>query len=262
MAVIRGRMAILSGIALMLFVAPSVVQAVVDAVAGQSMAGKLAGGIVGLIAFFAALIGSLAVTSVATDPGVDRSAALAIAGQRIGPMLGVGIVLGLVFLVSMVPGIVLIGVSGIPFDQTQQFSRENVDLGKLAFSVLYFILLGAVWFWAFARLLPLAGVIVNERRGLGAIGRAFALTRGSAMKLVGVLILYSIVMLVVLMATFAVFGLVARLGAGDSSPGTVIFVASIAVSLVTAAFSVIQAVFAGQFYVAACDLADPSKTFE
>lgn len=261
--VISGRFAILAAIALMLLFAPPVVQGAIEAAAGTSAIGKLLGGIMGLVAFGAALVASLALTAVATDPGVDQQAALAIGGNRIGAMLGIVIVLGLIAFATALPGVVLIATSGLDFARAQAgLSQETLNLGRFGLAMLYFFVLAIVWLWAGARLVPLSGVVVNERRGLGAIRRAFALSRGSTMKLVGVLILYSIVFVVVLLAAVAIVGLIARLIFGPDSPGMVAFVAAIASALVTAGFSVIQSVFSGQFYVAARDISDPSRTFE
>lgn len=263
MEVIRGRLAILATITLMLIFAPSVVQAVIDAAAGVSAIGKLLGVIVAIFVIAAAVVASLAITAVATDPAVDRQAALAIGGARIGPMLGVSVVLVIVAIVSALPGIVLLALSGIDWERAQAgLSQDAVNVGMLALSVLYLLLLSIVWLWAGARLVPLAGVIVNERLGLGAIRRAFALSRGSAMKLIGVLILYSIVFLVVMLAVGAVVGLITGVIVGAEHASTITLIVAIVTAAVTSVFTVLQTVFSGQFYVAVRALADPSRTFE
>ncbi len=263
MEVIRGRLAILATIALMLIFAPAVVQAVIDTFAGTSTVGKLLSVIIAVFVIVAAVLASLAITAVATDPGVDRQAALTIGGGRIGPMLGVSAVLGLVAIVSVLPGIVLLALSGIDWQRAQAgLSQDGLNLGMFGLSALYLLALSIVWLWVAARLVPLAGVIVNERLGLRAIRRAFALSRGSAMKLIGVLILYSIVFLVVMVAVGAVVGLITGLIVGAEHAGTITLIVAIVTAAVTSVFTVLQTVFSGQFYVAARALADPSRTFE
>ncbi|MGJ3627198.1 hypothetical protein AB5I41_10140 [Sphingomonas sp. MMS24-JH45] len=102
--------------------------------------------------------------------------------------------------------------------------------------------------------MPLFGVVVNERRGLGALGRSFALTRGAALRLIGVLILYGIVLVVVMSAATMVVGVVARLLLGADAAATVAFIVAIVSALVTALGSVVQSVFYAQYYVAARDV--------
>jgi hypothetical protein len=257
MEVMAGRAAIIASIAFMLLFAPSVAQAAIDAVAGASPGLTFIGGLIGLVVALGALIGTLAITAVATDPAVDQRTALAIGGGRIGPMFGIGLVLMIALFVSAMPAILLLGTSGFDVDRARAgLSQDTLDLGRFGLAMLFFLMLAAMWFWIAARLVPLVGVVVNERRGLGALRRSFALSRGSALKLIGVLILYSIVLAVVLMATTSIVGLIVRLLVGPDAPGAVGFGTGVAAAAVTAVSSVVQAVFSGQFYVAARDVRD------
>src|SRR3546814_9103815 len=65
--------------------------------------------------------------------------------------------------------------------------------GLKLFVGLYSLALVIVVLWGMARLLPLNSVVVAERRGVGAIRRAFGLTRGLALRIVGVVILFFVV---------------------------------------------------------------------
>ena len=123
-------------------------------------------------------------------------------------------------------------------------------------SMLYFLVLCVACVWLGAKLVPLLGVVVNERRGLGALRRSFALTRGSTLKLIGVLILYSIVLLVVLLAATSIVGLAVRLFVGADGAAWVAFAIAAVTAIITAIFSIIQAVFSGQFYLAAREARD------
>ncbi|WBH17183.1 hypothetical protein [Sphingomonas radiodurans] len=252
--VIAGRFAILAAIALLLLFVPPVVQAAIDATAGTSPAMKFVSTVVGLFVFAMAILGALALTAVATDPAVDQQAALAIGGARIGPMLGIIIVMGLVFFAAVMPGILLIGTSGFDVSRAQAgLSQDALNVGRFGLATVYFLVLTVVGLWLAARLVPLMGVVVNERLRLGAIRRSFALSRGSTLKLIGVLILYSIVFLVVLIAAVSIVGLIARLIFGSDAAGAVAFVVALATAAVTAVFSVLQSVYSAQFYVAARD---------
>jgi hypothetical protein len=258
-AVIAGRLGILISITLLLLFAPPVAQAATDAVAGSSQVMRWVGGIVAIVVFLAAMWGALAITAVATDPAVDRGAALTIGSARIAPLFGIIVVLGLVAAVAMLPGVALIGVAGFDVDRARLgLSQDNLDLGMFALGCLYFLVLALACLWIAAKLVPLLGVVVNERRGVRAIGRSFALARGSTLKLIGVLILYSIVFTVVLLALNAVIGLIVRLIVGPEAPAAVGFAVALVTAAVTAGFSVLQSVFSAQFYLAAREARDPA----
>jgi hypothetical protein len=101
------------------------------------------------------------------------------------------------------------------------------------------------------RLAPLSGLILSERRGAGAIPRAFRLTRGLTWKLVGVVILYAIVSIVAQWAAQGVFGSVLALIAGGEGPVTLAGVLTGAiVAAVQTAFTVLAAAFTAKLYLA------------
>ncbi len=109
----------------------------------------------------------------------------------------------------------------------------------------------AVALWLTARLVPLFPVIVNERLGVAALRRAFALSRGTAGRMIGVIILFGIVLLVVVMAVTLVVGSIAALLLGREAEGAIAFVVALASGAVTAAATVVQTVFYARFYAAA-----------
>lgn len=251
-AVLAGRFAMLASIATLLLLAPPIAQAAIDAISGTSPALRFVGGLVALLVFVAAMLGALAVTAVATDPSLDQRGALEAAGLRVGPLLAVSIVLGIVLFASFLPAILLIGTSGFDIVRAQAGApQQALDTGRFALGGLFMLVTLFAWLWVFAKLVPLPAVVMNERRGLGAIARSFALTRGSTAKLFGVLILYAIVMAVALMAVTSVLGLVTRLIAGPGAPGAVAFVVAVGTAIVTCVFSVVQNVFGGQYYLKA-----------
>lgn len=259
MRVIAGRLGVLLTLAFLLMIVPPVVQATLETVESTSFGLRSAQLAVSLIVFLAASMAMIAMTAVASDPAVDREAALAAGRARLGPFIGVSLVVGLAFGLAVLPGAVLLGMARFDLAQARLAgSQEGVNLVLLGFGLLYFLVLLPVMLWAAARLVPLAAVIVNERRGVGAIRRSFALSRGMSMKLMGVLILYVVVFLVVLTAATSVIGIVARLLSGSDGATVVALAVALATALVTAAFSVLQAVFAAQFYLAAREAHDPA----
>lgn len=105
--------------------------------------------------------------------------------------------------------------------------------------------------WILARLVMVYPVIVAEGRWFGAIWRSFVLTRGNALRIVGVILLYVLVSIVGMLATKTVFGSIFTLIAG---PGDGMSLSSVLTSVMTAVvgtgFSVIVPVFAAKLYLA------------
>src|SRR3546814_18266146 len=87
-----------------------------------------------------------------------------------------------------------------------------MSAGLKLFVGLYSRALVIVVLWGMARLLPLNSVVVAERRGVGAIRRAFGLTRGLALRIVGVVILFFDVWGVSAMAATTVLGPIFQIG--------------------------------------------------
>ena len=252
--VIGGRLDILAAIATLLLFGPNVVQAVLVALAGPSGALATVAALLGLVVLVLTIWGTLALTAVASDPAVDRARGIAIGRDRLGAGLAVLLVVVVVTIVASLPGVILLVASGFDMERARQgLDQTDMDFSRAGMAILWFFLLTLVGLWFSARMVPLFAVVVNERRGLGAFARAFALTRGSTIRLIGVMILYAIVILVVLAATTTVFGLIFRLILGPESPGGVRLVTSIVSAVVTAAFAILQNAFSAQFYLAARD---------
>ena len=256
-AAIAGRLNILLSLAVLFLFVPTVVQAVVDVMVNRPGEQSGGSGILSLMVSILATVGTLAITAVATDPNVDRARAASLGTGRVLPALGIIILLSLAAVLIFLPGFALLLLSGFDMTRAQLGQAQgNLNLGMAAAGGLYFVVVSVLLFWATARFVPLLSIIVNERRGLGAIRRSFQLTRGSTLKLIGVLILFAIVCVVALFAATSVVGLISRLLAGPDQPGAVTLAIAVVTASLTAFFGVIQSVFAGQFYLAARDVKD------
>ncbi|WP_288459083.1 hypothetical protein [uncultured Sphingomonas sp.] len=249
--VIRGRMAILAGIALATVYVPGLLGPAYAAVTGQPADAGAVQGVIGIVSAVLTMIGVLAMTAVATDPAVDGAQGLRLGAARLGPALANLIVLVIAFGVLFLPSIVALFAAGATVGVAGKVDVTGASDGLLMVSALLMIVALIVLLWFSARLVPLFAVIVNERRGLGAIPRSFALARGSALRLLGVIILFGIVLLVVMAAVGSVSGVIARLLLGGEAEAMVTLVVSLFVTLVTAAGTVVQTVFYAQFYAAA-----------
>lgn len=248
--VLNGRAGILAAIALLTIAIPSIIQSAVGG--GMQAAPSLAGGIVGLVAFGLTLWGTLAMTAVASDPAVGRAAGLRIGARALPRTLAVMLVLGVALLLLWVPAIALLMGSGYDLAAAQRGDQVAAMANvRAAPVVLYSLLATAAMIWLFARLSVIYPVLVNERLAFGAIGRAFALTRGLTARIVGVVILFLVVLAVAVLATQGVFGTAFRLMLGAEQRLALVLTAAV-LAVVTTGFSVLQIVFAAQLYVATC----------
>lgn len=250
--VLAGRAAQLTQIAAAFVFLPTVIQAAIDAMRGEGA--SLVGGVVSIAAALLSVAGTLAMTAIASHPSVDGARAMGVARDRIGPAIGIALVALIVVMIAAMPGIVLLGASGLDFERAQRgLPQIGVNTAMIGWAVLWLAIFALAILWASARLFPLFAVVVNERLGLRAFGRAFALTRRTTWKLIGVIVLFAIVLVVALIAAWSVTGLIVRLIAGSEAVGTITFAVAAAGAVVTTAFTVIQTVFAAQYYVAATD---------
>jgi len=159
----------------------------------------------------------------------------------------------------LIPIMLLVVQSGATVDPTNgNFSFERASGNALNLAGIAALLALIAGLWLTAKLVPLFAVIVNERRGLGAFARSFRLTRGSALRLVGVVILYGIVVIVAMIAASSVTGVVARLLLGPDAAAGVGVAVGIVSSALTALVTVVQTVFYTRFYVAACEREAPA----
>lgn len=249
--VLQGRTAILAGLAALYVLLPNAVSGLASAWAQSDMALKPVAVVISFINFALLVTGVLAITAIATDPTVDRRRATGAALARFGAAIGVIVVVLLVVALVFVPAGVLLGMAGVRMTAAGQPDFARANGGLLALGSLYSLAALVLGLIVSAKLAPLLAVIVNERRGLGAVARAWQLTRGSTARLVGVILLYAVLLLVAMAAVSSVAGVIARLLLGADADVTVGAIVGIASAVVTALATVVQTVFYAQFYVAA-----------
>lgn len=213
-----------------------------------------------LVLMIVSLLGQLALTALVIDPA-SRMGAIRRGFARLAPAFGVFliVVIGIVLLALPIAGIAI--AYGATFSPVStNMSMAGMPEGAAGPILLYVIALVAVLLWLTARLMVATPVIVAERRGLSALKRSFAITRGMTWKLMGVVLLYAVVVTVATLAARSVFGAIFALVAGGANGelGVAQVLTAIVVSLVTTVFTVLQAVFVAQLYRAAAgDLAAP-----
>ena len=206
-----------------------------------------------LLQFVFALVslwGSLAITAMALDIATERSATN-IATRRLIPALVVSIVMIVVAsaLVLPVPGI--LAFNGYDMAAMARGENVNMSMAVAGFIVLYLLALTLLLLWVIARLIVATPVVVRESRVLSALGESWRLTRGAALRIVGVIILFAIVSWVAALAAKTVFGSIFALVAGNGDGVTLSSVmTSIVVAAVQSAFMVIPPVFTAKLYLA------------
>jgi hypothetical protein len=245
--VIGGRAGVLAVIALLTVALPSIVQSVIAGVSpvGPSMARSL----ISLIGFLLTVWGTLAMTAVASDPAVGEAEALRLGGRALPRALVVMLVLAIVLVLLWLPSLYFLFQSGIDVGAAQRgdmvAAMANAKLGP---AVLYACVASLVMLWGFARLLPLYPVLANEGRMVGAIPRAFALTRGLTLRIVAVLLLFAIVVSVSVFATQFVLGSILGILFRGEQAWLALVISGAIVSVVATGFTVVQTVFAAQLY--------------
>jgi hypothetical protein len=248
--VLRGRLGILIPIAAVSLFLPSVLNTALAAFGPAGTGGMaILGAIIALAVLLANIWGQLAMLAVATHPATTRADAGRQATARLLPALGVIIAMAVLFALALVPVVAVMMGAGV------DLTRGNVAVQTLPAAVsgfigIYSLVFLVVAFIAGARLILLNPVILNERRGLGAVMRSIRLTRGLTLKIVAVMILFGIVLLVPMLAVQAVVGLIARLILGADALPAIAFLAGVAGAAVTSLFSVVAAAFTAQLYVA------------
>lgn len=252
--VLNGRTGMIARIAVLGMLLPTVVRDGFVAFSSRANpVSMLVSAVLTLVALFAMIWAQLAIIAIATDPAVDAASARRQGSARTLPAFGITVLLTIVAVVLALPPIVVLAQSG--FDFAAAASGTSVQMtppsvGAATFTALYGLAYLLVLLWIGARLVLLNPVILNERLGVGAIRRSIRLTKGMTWRIIGVMVLFVIVLLVATGAAQSVTGIVFRLVLGADSIATAAFLAGIAGSIVTTAFTALAAVFTAQLYVA------------
>ncbi|MDV3455485.1 hypothetical protein RZN05_00700 [Sphingomonas sp. HF-S4] len=197
------------------------------------------------------LWGSLAITAMALDIASERSAAN-IATRRFLPALVVSVVMFAAACVLLLPIPALLLANG--YDMNAMARGESVEMSmQVAGTIVVYALVAlALLLWLVARLIVATPVVVRENRMLSALGESWSLTRGAALRIVGVILLFAIVSWVAGLAAKTVFGSIFALVAGNDGEGVTLatVMTSIVVAAVQSAFMVIPPAFTAKLYLA------------
>lgn len=195
--------------------------------------------------------GQLAITALALDPGLGRGAAR-VATRRLPAALLVTIILLVAMFVLAIPLGIILAASGVDLSGTAAGTMPPVPPAAALWVMLYLLALLPVLLWLAARLAVVLPAIVGDHLALGAIARSWRLTRGAALKIVGVLLLYGIVATVAYLAATTAFGAIITLIAGRGEDGLSLatVLTGIVGGAVSTAFTVLGTAFVAKLYLA------------
>ncbi len=200
--------------------------------------------------------GAIAVTALALDPAAGRGVAIRNANRRFLAVIGINLIVLVILFLLFAPAFIGLSLSGIPMNQAgaAQPSLDQINGPAVLFSSLYTLVLLPVLLWLIARLSVINAAVVAERRGFGVFARAFALTRGLALRIMGVILLYLIVSQVAGLATRMVAGTVfGLLSSSDGPVSLAAIMTSVVVAVVSTIFSVLAVAFLAKLYLATRD---------
>ncbi len=195
--------------------------------------------------------GQLAITALAIDPGLGKGATGVATRRFPAALLAMIVVLVAMFLLA-IPVAVILAVNGVDLTGVAPRSMPTIPPGAGVTLVIYGLLLLPLLLWIAARLVVMLPVVVGERVALPAIPRSWKLTRGMALKIVGVLLLYAIVSIVASLAATSAFGAIMYLVAGRGEDGLSLatVLTTIVGGAVSTAFTVLGTAFTAKLFVA------------
>lgn len=190
------------------------------------------------------IVGQLSIVSLVLKPGQSVGEALAHGGARLGKVILVALLLGIVVALALSPiGAVAIAYGANP-EAPESFQKLPGWLGLLVLVTL------AALVWLGIRLALMNALIVDRNPSvLDTIKGGFALTKGITARLFLIVLLYGLMVLVLGSAVKFVAGsLFALIGAGLGSPFAGAVMAALVGGIVNAGLSLVATVFLAMLY--------------
>lgn len=197
-----------------------------------------------------AVWGSLTIIAMVFD--VEPRGAGSVGLRWLVPAVLVSAVLLVAFVAVCAPIAWALSANGYDFDAALRGGQPEMPLTVELPVLLYAVAICVLLLWTTARLIVINPVIVAEKKMFASLARSWAMTRGAALPIVGVILLYLLVSMVAVLATKTVFGSIFQLIAGaPTSPVSLSRVlTSVMVAAVQTGFTVIAPVFTAKLYLA------------
>ena len=214
--------------------------------AGPALIGAIT--IISIVLPLVMLFGQLAITALALDPALDRDATQ-VARRRFLPALGMLLLTGVLIAILIVPVPIVLTLTGYGLTEAGAFGPGAAVTVLVA---LYILLLLPILLYVAARLSVAMPAVVAGAGSVAAIRDSLRLTRRHGLRILGVLLLYAVVVMVVVIATQAVFGSVLQLIIGGPADGLSLaaVLTSVIVGGVSTAFTVLASAFTAKLFLA------------
>lgn len=240
--------------ALLLFVPICLMSNLMPLIGREASVRNIALGLVAVAFGIVTIWGHLALTALVLEAGGWKAAVRSGAGRLPAAVL-ISLIEMAVVILAVAPIFVAFAMSGVMPGQTLSGSPPLINFGSATFTLVYGLVFAVAALVLVARLLLVNAALVVERRGVSALLRSLALTRGMTLKLVGLVLLYIIVSQVAGLATKMVFGAILgllTLGGGSVTVATVI--TTTLVALVQTGFTLLATVFTARLFIAVRDV--------
>lgn len=197
-----------------------------------------------VISMLLSIIGQLSIVSLVLKPGQSVGEALAHGASRLGKVVLVALLLGVVLAFAFLP--LAIGAAAAGFDPANPEAVRRLP-GWLLFMIL---LTSAFVIWVAIRLALMNALIVDRNPGvIESIKTGFALSRGVASRLFLLAALYGTIWVVLSFAVRFVAGsMFALIGAAMGSPFAGVVMTALVSELVTTALSLMLTIFLALLY--------------
>ncbi len=198
----------------------------------------------------ASIVGTLAISYLALRPGSSVGEGLQVGARRFLPLFLASFLIGFVaLLVFILLAMIFLGGAAVSGDL-------SAASGPLALLILVGTIIG-LFFWV--RLMLMTPVAAVESSGpIAILRRSWALTRGHFWKLLGLLLLVSIVAMIIIVVLTSIIGIFVVMLAGPIAPGSTSFILmTILSALMSAVFSAVLITLLSRIYA---QLSDASST--
>ncbi|MDB5701812.1 MAG: hypothetical protein JWL66_2011 [Sphingomonadales bacterium] len=236
-----------AGLVIPLALATSLVGDVVNTLVPVNVAGVQPNPLLSLLTFLAVLwtiVGQLAIMALVLRPGSSVGEALVLGIRRLPILIGAALLVGVVATLILIPAVIAFMQSGVDPNNPASFSQLP------GWVSLYFLVFGCVAIWLSLRLSTLNPLIVDKRPGvIASLKSAFAMTRGVIARLVlAALVYFTLTILLTKVVQFVLGSIFELLGRAIDSPFVATVLTALATGTVSAALSMIAAVFLGMLY--------------
>ncbi|MDB5714646.1 MAG: hypothetical protein JWO15_2043 [Sphingomonadales bacterium] len=236
-----------AGLVVPLALATLLVGDVANTLVDPGVAGMQPNPMLSLLTFLAVLwtiVGQLAIIALVLRPGSSVGEALLLAIRRLPTLIGAALLVGIAATLILIPAVIAFLQSGVDPANPASFALLP------GWVSLYLLVFACVAVWLSLRLSTLNPLIVDKQPGvIAALKTAFAMTRGVIARLIlAALIYFALTILLTKAVQFVLGSVFELLGRAVGSPFVATALTALATGTVSAAMSMVAAVFLAMLY--------------